>query len=192
MILRYKKMTLKYKIIICFVTLIAVFFAGRLSRPEAQPATVKTQKEEKQSVNLVDTKQEEIKSKTIKHKNKIKLSEKKPDGSEKTLEIISNDTYEITSGQILNLSALNSETRTTEKIELKTPRNNFALEMQAGIENSFTNFSDLPKSFEFSPNLSAKLNYRLIGDLWAFTKYKHEIFNNNNFYEIGILHRLEF
>jgi len=185
-------MTLKYKIIICFVTLVAVFFAGRFSRPVAQPVVVKTQKEEKQSVNLVDSKQEEIKSKTINHKSKIKLSEKKPDGSEKTLEIVTNDTNEITSGQILNLSTLDSVTRTTEKIELKTPKNNLAIETQLGIENKFKNFSELPKSFEFSPNISAKLDYRVTGDLWAFGKYKHEIFTSRNFYEIGILHRLEF
>lgn len=185
-------MTLKYKIIICFVTLVAVFFAGRFSRPVAQPVTVKTQKEEKQSVNLVDTKQEEIKSKTIKHKNKIKLSEKKPDGSEKTLEIVSNDTNEITSGQILNLSTLDRETRTSEKFELKGPKNNLAIETQLGIENKFKNFSELPKSFEFSPNISAKLDYRVTGDLWAFARIKHEIFNNNNSCEIGISHRLEF
>ena len=187
-------MTLKYKIIICFVTLVAVFFAGRFSRPEAQPAVVKTQKEEKQSVNLVDSKQEEIKLKTIKHKSKIKLSEKKPDGSEKTLEIVSNDTNEITSGQILNLSTLDSETRTSEKFELKIPKNNLAIETQLGIENKFKNFSELPKSFEFSPNFSAKIEYRVTSDLdlWTFGKYKHEIFTSRNFYEIGILHRLEF
>ena len=56
----------------------------------------------------------------MKHKSKIKLSEKKPDGSEKTLEIVSNDTNEITTGQILNLSAVDTEARTSERIELKT------------------------------------------------------------------------
>ena len=114
-------MTLKYKIIFCFVTLVGVFFLGRLSASRAEaPAAVVVQKEEKKSEKIIDTKQEKKISKSNKHKSKIKLSEKKPDGSEKTLEIVSNDTNEITTGQILNLSAVDTEARTSERIELKT------------------------------------------------------------------------
>lgn len=114
-------MTLTYKIIICFVTLVVVFFLGRLSASRAEaPAAVVVQKEEKKSEKIIDTKQEKKISKSNKHKSKIKLSEKKPDGSEKTLEIVSNDTNEITTGQILNLSAVDTEARTSERIELKT------------------------------------------------------------------------
>lgn len=129
-------MTLTYKIIICIVTLIVVFFAGRLSasRAEAPAAVVVHQKEEKKSEKIIDTKQEKKIAKSNKHKSKIKLSEKKPDGSEKTLEIISNDTNEVTTGQILNLSAVDTEARTIEKIELKTAEKRLDLVAFGSVE----------------------------------------------------------
>lgn len=128
-------MTLTYKIIFCFVTLIAVFFLGQLSASRAEaPAAVFVQKEEKKSEKLIDTKQEKKISKSNKHKSKIKLSEKKPDGSEKTLEIVSNDTNEITTGQILNLSAVDSKVRTSEKIELKTHQKRLDLVAFGSVE----------------------------------------------------------
>lgn len=128
-------MTLTYKIIFCFVTLVVVFFAGRLSASRAEaPAAVVVHHKEEKSEKIIDTKQEKKIFKSNKHKSKIKFSEKKPDGSEKTLEIVSNDTNEITTGQILNLSALDTEARTIEKIELKTAEKRLDLVFFGNLE----------------------------------------------------------
>lgn len=185
-------MLLKYKIIICLVVLISIFFLGRFSVKEKIVTETKTIKvtDFEEVARLVKEELKKISSqkKQVKTIDKIKL----PDGTVKTHETIATESKREETGSTANFVSVDTTTRTMEKTELKTPRNDFALEMQAGIENSFTNFSDLPKTFEFSPNVSAKLNYRVTGDLWAFARIKHEIFNNNNFYEIGISHKLEF
>ncbi len=185
-------MILRYKIIIFLVVLVSVFFIGRFSVKEKIVTETKTIKvtDFEEVARLVKEELKKISSqkKQVKTIDKIKL----PDGTIKTHETIAIESKREETGNIANFVSVDTKVRAMQETELKTPRNDFALEMQAGIENNFKNFSELPKTFEFLPNVSAKLNYRVTGDLWAFAKIKHEIFNNNNFYEIGISHRLEF
>ena len=180
-------MNLKNKIIIFLIAIGASFFIGRFSVKEKiriETKTIKvTDTEAIARAVALERKKLLTQFKQKKEIDTVKL----PDGTIKTHETIASEQTSTETLEASNRYNLNLDTKTREESNstLKTPANDFAVELLIG-KKKFDFFNSLPQeSLYFGANLS----YRIFGGTWIGV---WGLYKNQNEQIYGVSARQEF
>nr|BFD33754.1 hypothetical protein GTC16762_33730 [Pigmentibacter ruber] len=187
-------MLLRYKIIICIVTLVAVFFLGRSTTREKTITVTETKIEKVEDTEATARAVEQaIKKTRSEFKQRVfEKKTKKPDGTIETQKQILNESVSESDTSHSNALALNVVSHQQETIALKSALKRFSLNISVSVEKVLHDDMKPSEFLELAPILSANFRYRLLDDyrFWTFGALEYNTINHNKKVEAGISYEI--
>ncbi len=187
-------MLLRYKIIICAVTLVAVFFLGRSTTQEKIATVTETKIERVEDTEATARAVERaiIKTRSEFRQRIFERKIKKSDGTVETQKQILNESASESDTSHSSVLGLDVVSHQQESIALKSALKRFSLNISVSVEKVLHNDMKPAEFLELAPILSADFKYRLFEDysFWTFSALEYNTINHNKKVEAGIIYEI--